>query len=249
MGLAQLNHHVAFLNHVPLTHRNSSHQATDLGKHRNLHFHRFHDHHGLPRLDGVTLAHQHREDVRDHLSADLLGHPTSLVGPIQPRGGHTAAMPQTQPSLRPATESDAPSIARLQRRSFEAALPWIPSLHTADEDLAFFATVTQDQSVLVCEQAQLIVGFTAWAKGWLNHLYVDPSSQRRGVGRALLTSVIEQHQQSATESTFQLWTFQRDFSARRFYEVHGLVPEEFTAGAHNEEHEPDIRYRWLGSTS
>jgi putative acetyltransferase len=158
-------------------------------------------------------------------------------------------MPQTQLSLRPATEHDVPSIARLHRRSFQAALPWIPSLHTTEEDLAFFSTVTRDQSVLVCEVADQIVGFVAWGKGWVNHLYVDPGSQRRGVGRALLTSVIEQHQQSPSESTFQLWTFQRNFGARRFYEVHGLVPVEFTDGASNEEREPDIRYRWRESTN
>jgi GNAT superfamily N-acetyltransferase len=116
----------------------------------------------------------------------------------------------------------------------------MPVLHTAQEDLAFFTRVTHEQSVVVCEDGDAVLGFAAWASGWLNHLYVEPGHQRRHVGRQLLTWVTDRNE------PFQLWTFQRNFGARRFYEVHGLAPVEFTGGDHNEEHEPDIRYQWPG---
>ncbi len=42
----------------------------------------------------------------------------------------------------------------------------------------------------------------------------------------------------------QLWTFQRNARARRFYEARGFVPVEATDGSRNEEKEPDVRYLW-----
>ncbi|WP_298279395.1 hypothetical protein [uncultured Bradyrhizobium sp.] len=42
----------------------------------------------------------------------------------------------------------------------------------------------------------------------------------------------------------QLWTFQRNARARRFYEARGFVAVEQTDGSRNEEQEPDVRYLW-----
>ena len=42
----------------------------------------------------------------------------------------------------------------------------------------------------------------------------------------------------------QLWTFQANAPAQRFYERHGFHEVERTDGAGNEERSPDIRYRW-----
>jgi hypothetical protein len=41
-----------------------------------------------------------------------------------------------------------------------------------------------------------------------------------------------------------LWTFQRNLRARRFYEVNGFVAVRETDGAGSEEKEPDVLYRW-----
>ncbi|MDP9464580.1 MAG: GNAT family N-acetyltransferase, partial [Actinomycetota bacterium] len=40
----------------------------------------------------------------------------------------------------------------------------------------------------------------------------------------------------------QLWTFESNDRARRFYERHGFTAVEFTDGAGNEERWPDVRY-------
>lgn len=45
----------------------------------------------------------------------------------------------------------------------------------------------------------------------------------------------------------QLWTFQSNTGARRFYERHGFVAVEQTDGD-NEEGAPDVRYEWRGHT-
>jgi putative acetyltransferase len=42
----------------------------------------------------------------------------------------------------------------------------------------------------------------------------------------------------------ELWCFQANERARRFYEARGFHAIRFTDGAQNEEHMPDIRYRW-----
>ncbi|WP_422110095.1 GNAT family N-acetyltransferase [Bradyrhizobium elkanii] len=42
----------------------------------------------------------------------------------------------------------------------------------------------------------------------------------------------------------QLWTFQRNARARRFYETRGFVADEETDVSGNEEREPGVHYRW-----
>ena len=42
----------------------------------------------------------------------------------------------------------------------------------------------------------------------------------------------------------ELWCFQANERARRFYEARGFRAIRFTDGADNEERMPDIRYRW-----
>jgi GNAT superfamily N-acetyltransferase len=75
-------------------------------------------------------------------------------------------------------------------------------------------------------------------KDWIDQLYVVPNAQGRGVGSSLL-----QVAQGAFDR-LQLWTFQRNTRARRFYGARGFVLVEETDGARNEEKEPDARYLW-----
>jgi GNAT superfamily N-acetyltransferase len=73
--------------------------------------------------------------------------------------------------------------------------------------------------------------------GWLQHLYVDPSWMGRGLGDQFMALARERHPDG-----LQLWAFQSNASARRFYERHGFVATEFTDGTGNEERWPDVRY-------
>jgi hypothetical protein len=45
-------------------------------------------------------------------------------------------------------------------------------------------------------------------------------------------------------AALQLWTFQRNADARRFYAARGFVDVEVTDGAGNEEMEADVRMVW-----
>jgi GNAT superfamily N-acetyltransferase len=67
---------------------------------------------------------------------------------------------------------------------------------------------------------------------------VLPEAQGQGVGTALLDVA------KRAVARLQLWTFQRNAQARRFYEARGFVVVEQTDGTGNEEKEPDARYLW-----
>ena len=140
--------------------------------------------------------------------------------------------------IRRAATGDAPAIAALFRRSF-GELAFLSTLHTPDEDQVFFGAVVQEQEVWVWDEDGRILGFAALGDAMLNHLYVEPSEQARGIGAALLA-----HAKLRRDHGFRLWTFQRNANARRFYERRGFDIVEMTDGAGNEEREPDVLYEW-----
>lgn len=137
----------------------------------------------------------------------------------------------------------------MHRAAFRQALPWIPELHTPDEDRAYFKRLVTEQHVWVADVDGDVAALAAWADGWLNQLYVAPEHQGRGHGRQLLDQVKRAHSEHAEVTGFSLWTFQRNFRARRFYEMNGLVPTHLTAGQANEEKEPDIKYEWRSDSA
>lgn len=61
----------------------------------------------------------------------------------------------------------------------------------------------------------------------------------KGVGAALLTVAKERRPRGV-----QLWVFQRNVGARRFYERHGFTLVRLTDGQDNEERVPDALYEW-----
>ena len=141
--------------------------------------------------------------------------------------------------FRVASVSDAQAIARLHRASREAAMPWLPVIHSPDEELEFFRNqVLPDQTVIVADNMDQVAGFAAYTHGWLNHLYVAPDAWRGGIGSELLRQV------QAASSSLQLWTFQGNTTARRFYARFRFEEVEFTNGRRNEEKMPDVRMVW-----
>lgn len=141
--------------------------------------------------------------------------------------------------IRAVRTHEGPHIAHISRATRLAAMPYLPDLHTSDEDLAFYASEIKSSTCLVAEINGEIVGFACARDGWLNHLYVLPSHQGVGIGSALLhelRSIIE-----------QFWVFQKNQLARDFYKRRGFIEVEFTDGAGNEEKEPDVRFEPEGT--
>jgi ribosomal protein S18 acetylase RimI-like enzyme len=147
--------------------------------------------------------------------------------------------------LRRATLDDAEVLARTLRSAMRSAMPSLPELHTPDEDIWFLSEIVlQNEEVWVAEEDGLVVGFTALGArdgvDFLQHIYVGPEHQGRGIGSELLARAKERR-----PAGFRLWVFQSNEGARRFYERHGLRLVEVTDGAGNEEKEPDALYEWV----
>jgi GNAT superfamily N-acetyltransferase len=141
--------------------------------------------------------------------------------------------------LRLASPDDTAAVAALFRRSF-GSIGFLPTLHTPEEDLAFFGRAIADDEVWLAEdEAGGVLGFAAVTDDMLSHLYVDPPAQDRGVGAALFARACERR-----PGGFTFWVFQRNERARRFYERRGCRVVELTDGSGNEEREPDALYEW-----
>ena len=134
---------------------------------------------------------------------------------------------------------DAEAIAELYRASF-GLLTFLPMLHTPAEYRSFIANVIlRDCEVIVAEDKSGIVSFLARRGEEVRLLYTRPDRIGRGAG----TQLVEAAKTSGVEA-LELWCFQGNHRARRFYEARGFHAIRFTDGADNEEKTPDIRYRW-----
>lgn len=138
--------------------------------------------------------------------------------------------------LRAAEADDAGDIARILRAAL-AAFPWMPTLHTPDEDLHFVRHVLlPQQRVAVAVVGGKTVGFAATSNEWLEQLYLDPEWTGQGIGSLLLRHVTE------TMTHVKLHCFEANSGARRFYERHGFSAVSLGDGSGNEEGLPDIVY-------
>ena len=141
--------------------------------------------------------------------------------------------------LREAEPSDLHTVAALFRSARETCLPFLPPLHTREEDLEFFRTkIFTEYELTAAELDGEIAGYSAVSPGWLEQLYVLPRFQGMGVGGQLLLRAKE------GRASFQFWVFQKNINARRFYEKHDARLVRLTDGAGNEECEPDALYEW-----
>lgn len=141
--------------------------------------------------------------------------------------------------IRPARPDDGPAIAAISREARARAMPWLAVVHSRQEDIAYFShTVLAEQSVLIAESEGERAGFAAVSGPWLHHLYVAPRHWNSQIGTALLVRVQASHEK------LELWTFQQNEGARRFYRRHGFREVEYSDGHRNEEHEPDVRMVW-----
>ncbi|GLS17927.1 N-acetyltransferase [Labrys miyagiensis] len=141
-------------------------------------------------------------------------------------------------TLRRLSLDDMDRAALIHRTAFDQRLPWLAGLHTPEEDRAFFRNQVFAECQVWGALAEEIVGFIAFWEGWVDQLYVLPQHQGKGAGAVLLALA------KAASAELQLWTFQRNLPARRFYERQGFVAVRETDGSGNEEREPDVLYRW-----
>jgi len=141
--------------------------------------------------------------------------------------------------LRRATAADVATVARLFREVRTTCLPYLPTLHTPQQDLWFF----RDRVFVACEVwlagAEAVDGFCALRPGWVDHLYVRAERQGQAVGSALLGLAMSRCRR------LRLYAFQRNTPAIRFYQARGFRRIDETDGSRNEELEPDALFEWV----
>ena len=146
--------------------------------------------------------------------------------------------------IRPVEAGDTEAVGDVFLAAL-AGMTYLPELYTDEETRTFIRDVLLPHNeVWVAEEEGQVIGFTGLGDDSVRHLWVLPEEQNRGVGTALLELAKERRPEG-----LQLWVFQRNVGARRFYERHGFTLTELTDGSRNEEREPDARYVWKPGAS
>jgi ribosomal protein S18 acetylase RimI-like enzyme len=143
--------------------------------------------------------------------------------------------------IRRATAADAAAVADVfvrSRRHNEPAIP--PMVHPDTQALPYFREVVlPHRDVWLAVEGDDVVGFLALNRAEIDHLYLAPGWTRHGIGNELLALA-----KAERPDGLELWAFQSNTGACRFYERHGFVEVKRTDGRDNEERAPDVLYAW-----
>lgn len=144
--------------------------------------------------------------------------------------------------IRAATTDEARAVAELFLAVRHAMEHVAPTVHSDEETRLWMReTLFRETEVTVAVMDGAIAAMMASRPGWIDQLHVHPDFQNRGLGAALLRAAKASDHGAAG---LQLWTFQANAGARRFYARHGFVEVEWTDGQGNEEKTPDVRLEW-----
>lgn len=143
--------------------------------------------------------------------------------------------------IRPYQPSDEAAVAEMWHETKRRAYPYLPTeqSYTLEESAGFFRDYIAPRcDVWLAESETRIVGFLALEGSYLDRLYIHPSTQRAGVGEALLAKA-----KQLSPERIELHTHQQNVSACAFYEKHGFRAARFgTSGP--PESSPDVEYHW-----
>lgn len=176
--------------------------------------------------------------VLDPAAAERLsGDPGSgvAIGPASVGSERSAAV-----SLRRAEAADADQLGDVWLAAFAATYDF-PHSHTDTEVRAWLREeiVVREETWVAVDPDGTVAGFMALDDHGLDQLYIRPGRTGQGLGGRFVALA-----KSRRADGLDLSTFQANTGARRFYERHGFRPVDFSDGAHNEERQPDVRYRW-----
>ncbi|MDC0738232.1 GNAT family N-acetyltransferase [Cognatishimia sp. SS12] len=139
--------------------------------------------------------------------------------------------------LRPAMAHDSIATSAIMNAHFQS-VRWMPKFYALPDLRGFCREMIARSWVSVAVQNGEVIGFLARHNNYVHALYVTLAARGQGVGQALLARA----QGEAT--ALDLWTHQANSVARRFYQRAGFHEVESSAGHHNDEGLPDVRYYW-----
>lgn len=141
--------------------------------------------------------------------------------------------------LRPARPTDAGTLGEMMTEAVSDR-PWKPRLHSGAEDIAHAGEMIERGWVTVAESRDggSLLGFLAREGAYVHALFIAPAAQGCGIGRQLVSAA------QAESPRLELWTFEANGRAKRFYERAGFAIVARGDGTSNAEGLPDIHYRW-----
>lgn len=139
--------------------------------------------------------------------------------------------------LRPATPLDAGAVGAILHR-FNHDTVWMPKLYSEAETISFAGVMIDRGWVTVATRDGLVLGFMARDGVEICSLYLRAEAQGQGIGVQFLAEA------KAASSVLELWAFEANEGARRFYRREGFRDVARSDGARNEEGLPDVRLRW-----
>jgi GNAT superfamily N-acetyltransferase len=139
--------------------------------------------------------------------------------------------------LERAIPDDAEPLAAIMT-SWIRETPWKPELHSEAGNVRFLGRLIDTTTVLVARRKGKACGFLSLEGEEIPAFYLAAETRGRGIGKALLNKAKSQ------TPTLELWAFQANEGARRFYAREGFREVKLTDGATNEEKLPDVRCVW-----
>ena len=143
--------------------------------------------------------------------------------------------------IRDYRPGDFDAVTILWRVAREKSLPEFQRTngHFFYEDQDYFRDhVLKEDKVFVVESDERPVAFIAMRDDFIDHLYVHPHYQHRGIGKDLLDFA-----RKLSPEHLWLYTLQINTDARAFYQKNGFTAEKFGLSP-PPENEPDVEYHW-----
>jgi ribosomal protein S18 acetylase RimI-like enzyme len=144
--------------------------------------------------------------------------------------------------IRRAAQGDASGVGDVWLASWGATFDFPPA--HGDEDVRRWLAeelVPKVETWVAVDpgDGDRVVAMMALSTTMIEQLYLAPDWIGRGLGRRLVDLA-----KIRRPSGLDLYCFQANGRARRFYEAHGFTTVSFGDGSTNEEHQPDVRYAW-----
>ncbi|MDA9237652.1 GNAT family N-acetyltransferase [Planktomarina sp.] len=136
-----------------------------------------------------------------------------------------------------AIDEDAAEISQILE-DWAASNRIIPLVHNIEERADYGRWLLEHTSVTMIHNSSGVVGFLALEKHIIQGLYIKKDFQGFGFGQAAIKFAQKQFEE------LQLWVFQSNIGAQKFYQRLGFQIVEKSDGEDNDYRLPDIFYCW-----
>jgi len=147
-------------------------------------------------------------------------------------------------TIRPYLPGHEPEVIRVWVSSGKATYDFISWWDTCTEETAlpfFRSEILRKNQLWVGVSDLRIEAYIAMQGSYIDQLFVEPDSFRKGWGTALL-----EHAKAMSPQGLELHTHQANVRACAFYEKHGFVAAKFGVSPPPESL-PDVEYHWRPS--